>query len=258
MDENIDMRMLAMAIEVNGSFPVEKYVHLLGENPDQANVIISRVQRTAQLKALQSAMERSYFKSYQTLIDAGHLDKWLPDLADLRRLADETTDDKCNPDWWVITINPAPTIAFEIFKKQIEKIVSKVWVTDYCYAFEQRGKVIEDIGTGFHAHIMLKRHSEKKRSDIMKEIRNSAKKVCEVNPHTVNFQYAKTPSDMLKWYNYIKGEKDFTGPKADKQFSCKLDITWREDLELDSIYLSRADLPYLLDPPKITASESLE
>jgi len=58
------------------------------ENPDQADIIFRRIQDECEMKAFKSALEQSFKKSYLTLIDAGHLDKWLPKLAALQRDAE--------------------------------------------------------------------------------------------------------------------------------------------------------------------------
>ena len=58
-------------------------------------------------------------------------------------------------EWYFLTINPAPNINLTDFHKTIEKAVSKVWITTYLYVIEQRGENIEELGKGFHTHIIL-------------------------------------------------------------------------------------------------------
>lgn len=78
---------------------------------------------------------------------------------------------------WV-TINPQPQVLLKDFIVFIKKICKKTCFTAYQGVFEQRGTVANnDIGVGFHAHILFRRALTYKPAKCADNIRNSCTKI---------------------------------------------------------------------------------
>ncbi len=66
-----------------------------------------------------------------------------------------------------ITINPRPDINFDDFKLICDKYVGKKWIQSCIYVYEQRGKTIEELGKGFHCHMLLWRQPAKRPNQVI-------------------------------------------------------------------------------------------
>ncbi|AXQ66250.1 MAG: putative replication initiation protein [Cressdnaviricota sp.] len=121
-------------------------------------------------------------------------------------------------------------------KLVIQKLLTKKWITTYVYTYEQRSETSEHY-KGFHCHILLYR-KDKSNSQMMKEIRNTCKHICDIsNTHILNFRNLKTDADVEKAYNYI------TGIKADSNKHTKqmIDKEFRKHYYLKEYYKKDPD-----------------
>lgn len=213
-------------------------------------VELHTINRQAMLAGFRKALTQRYASMFGTLMDEGVINHTNPVFTSMQAHCKAIDDAKANPFWWLVTVNPKPEISLSDFCKTIEKMVSKKWIHEYHYAFEQRGKTPEEMGKGFHVHCLIKRSPDKKRSDIFKEMRNTCKHLCDVEVLTfLNFRYVNTEADLKKMYKYLTGEKNFDESRdnSHKKASCELDILWREDHGLQPMYHSHdAALPLLL------------
>ena len=145
--------------------------------------------------------------------------------------------DKKDSDLVWISISPMPCVDLKTFIKKVNLISSKKWNKNYIQVYEQRGEG-DQIGTGFHSHILLRR-SGKKFSEIRREIISSIKNIVD----TEKFNgYAEGPwqcvlikddSDQVKRLrNYILGEKadEWKHPKQ------TADRLWRKLNSLEEFY----------------------
>lgn len=134
-----------------------------------------------------------------------------------------------------ITVNPRPDIDLLEFMKVLRKYVIKKWIDDYIYVIEQRGITEDESGKGFHSHILIWKPDNKRSSEVIRETKNTFKKICSVdNPSILNIQNCKE-EDIEKRKNYMLGLKalDDDPSKEQKQ---KIDIGFRERNNIEVYY----------------------
>jgi len=131
-----------------------------------------------------------------------------------------------------LTINPNPQITLLDFINKINKMMSKKWITNYLYVYEQRGESLGEIGKGFHFHLILEKPKTKKYSEMLRELSNSANAVCDSSSY--NFFNIKSISEEEKERKIVY----ITGRKADetKHLKQDMDIIWRQQNNLLSHY----------------------
>lgn len=129
-----------------------------------------------------------------------------------------------------ITINPKNNKLsdFKALKDKVEKCITKYWVTDYCYCYEQRSDDQTNIH-GLHAHILLTRNL--KPSHIKREIQSTFKTIVGIPDKHINIQYKKKDwiPDKIE---YMTGTKTGDG-KDTKQI---IDKIMRKTLGIEDIY----------------------
>jgi len=131
-----------------------------------------------------------------------------------------------------LTINPNPHITLGEFVSIMTKMMTKPWMNEYLYVFEQRGETEGECGKGFHFHAIIKKPTNKSYAHILRELSSSANKVCDSS--VANFFNIKNISEEEKErkINYI------TGRKADEMKHAKqeMDIPFRQRNNLLSFY----------------------
>lgn len=136
------------------------------------------------------------------------------------------TAKKHNNGYMFITINPKPSVQLKDFIKLLKKISKKTCFEKCMYVLEQRGKDSDEIGTGFHAHMLVQRNLQYKPIKLKQNIQNSCKKIVgnihndnQLNIQTVGEEFAKDKQQ------YIIGDK--TGDGKDKKQD--MDKIWRKE-----------------------------
>jgi hypothetical protein len=136
-----------------------------------------------------------------------------------------------NKEWYFLTINPRPDITLQEFMKTIQKAVLKRWITYYIFVIEQRGENEEELGKGFHTHIIFNKGI--KHCKVVLEMANTFKKMCDTsNYHLFNLKNIGDEEKKRK-IEYI------TGCKKDEQKHLKqqMDIIFRKRENLKSYYI---------------------
>jgi len=193
--------------------------------------VYSELKEKAELKA----QEEFYLKKERMRIQLG-LNKSIPtfEMEEFENLQEKIKEKKKENDpkfGCFITVNPSEnTLAgFEKLKEKVDKCLSKVWVTDYAYCYEQRSTNPENI-FGLHVHILLKRGIRPKHTE--REVQNTFKSICG-NLRHVDIQYKRK-----EWFNdkieYMRGKKTGEG-KLEK---VEVDRVMRDYLGIDEIYSS--------------------
>lgn len=76
-------------------------------------------------------------------------------------------------DYFFITINPDEEVSnLSKFVKALEVIMKKKWVEDLVYVIEQRGTTEDEIGKGYHSHLLINRNG-KSFSKLARELLNT-------------------------------------------------------------------------------------
>ena len=97
---------------------------------------------------------------------------------------------------------------------------------------DQGGENIEELGKGFHTHILIELTGHKKRSHIDRELKNLWKKNLDAdNYHIFNIKYIDY-DEQLRKQKYMLGLKSDT----EKHLKQKHDILWRENNSLRKYY----------------------
>ena len=135
--------------------------------------------------------------------------------------------------FWFITISPKPDAVFEQFKSNIEDISTFIWCEKCFWTFEQRGTCEEDMGEGFHAHIILDKYNISP-SKLKTIIKNKFEKFVVVDKYIDNKIniLEKAREYLLDKMEYITGKKI----DEDKPQKVEMDKKWREKLGLKLFY----------------------
>lgn len=144
-----------------------------------------------------------------------------------RELEQEVRKSKDKSFYVWVTVNPPPTVDFDVFRKKVEKCVKKVWVKNHWYAFEQRGTEVGQYG-GYHTHMLLERGNIRPSHCKRELISTFAGITKQVDIKFIPQVWGK---DKLA---YITGEKTGEG-KAEKQI---IDKAFRAAYKLEPLYQS--------------------
>lgn len=139
-----------------------------------------------------------------------------------------------------ITVNPPPSYNLKDFLNTIQKTIKKNWIEGYLYVIEQRGEKEEEIGKGFHTHILIKLIDHKRKSQIDREIKNTWKNILDVdNYHILNIKYIDDDEQKRK-QKYMLTQKS----EEIKHLKQKYDIIFRQKENLQKFYF----LDYNIEP----------
>lgn len=198
------------------------------ENEDvNFKVSLYNLDKAIRQKAFKEVLFIKYKSYYNTLIDAGEADDLLPILKELR----ENQDKKFKSDFLFITINPYENFDFRKFIEIIEKSVKKPWIKKYMYVIEQRGETEDELGKGFHTHMLIDKGSFAF-STARREFLSSFKRVCDTsNFHCFNFAMSKEV-DIPKRVKYMIGQK----ADENKWKKQEMDKVYRRVLGLKEFY----------------------
>jgi len=135
-----------------------------------------------------------------------------------------------NPKW---SANKQPNMdEIKSFEKQLIKFINRNFIDEAWAVLEQRGETDAQAGIGCHAHIELKRNLNYRPSDIIKGVKNTFKKFCDVNnPNLLTCQTHGEDYHKDKM-EYIEGVKTGEG----KDIKQEVDKTFRKKYNLSTIY----------------------
>jgi hypothetical protein len=147
------------------------------------------------------------------------------------RIYRESLKPTIEPHYFFITVNPKPDVKLDLFMKLLVNFCKRKPITDYIYTIEQRGETIEEVGKGFHAHILVSWDPA-----MSKRVRQfcgeTFKRVIgSNNNHIININ--KIPKE------YFKDKIDYmTGLKWDpeKDQKLKIDKIFREQNNILLLY----------------------
>ena len=151
-----------------------------------------------------------------------------------------TKEDKDDKYFAFVTVNPEVNTleGYADLNKQVLKCVSKYWVTQYAYTYEQRSDDANKI-FGLHAHIILVRGG-KRPSELEREVRNTFKRVVGNPEVEINIQWgrkARLKDRIFRISGNRRGEEKDGNPKAPKTL---VDKKMREILKLKDVYCDKA------------------
>lgn len=140
-----------------------------------------------------------------------------------------------------ITVNPNATCSLQDFSNLINKMLLKKWLTSYIYVIEQRGQTEEDMGKGFHMHLVITKPEGKSAAHCIREIGSTFKKICDIS----NFHCYNTKSISEEEYQrklkYMLGEKESTSDNR-KDLKQSMDKIWRVRNNIEPFYFSNISI----------------
>lgn len=112
--------------------------------------------------------------------------------------------EECKSTWVFITINPKDDSNVDVFISTVHKAVSKKWISEARYVFEQRSE-LPGVFSGFHCHILIKRGT-KPPSQVRNEFNGTFRSLVGSLRH-IDFKWA-TDKTYVNFLKYIEGNKE--------------------------------------------------
>jgi len=230
------------------------------ENQDREDMI-RQIQEGCYIKAIKEMYiklykEREYYKLSQGESIHTPLQKVYNEVVELRKCKSVSN---IKTEYLFVTINADEEFCkIDKFVSAIKAIERKSWVSDIVYVIEQRGKNADEIGKGFHAHLLIHRNG-KSFSKFCKEILSTCysfkvydKQKFEefaengkekgIVPYSIGpfvVEYTE-PEKIQNRINYMIKEKKTTDKKGDyneKDIKQQFDKPYREQNGLKPYYI---------------------
>lgn len=150
--------------------------------------------------------------------------------------------------YWIGISPDNSKISLSTFSTICKKFVERVPVEKFVLAYEQRGKSVQEMGNGFHAHIMIwvKKGSKSWRSkaEILRDCQSTFNKCCV--PECINVQITNNPKEIIQ--NYLV---DYASKDEHKIATKEIDLMWRNQYGIKNIY-ENEDVTLCLSSPDRT------
>lgn len=141
-----------------------------------------------------------------------------------------------------ITIRPDDTKCnFIDFKDKCLKLVQRTCFKEYALSFEQKGTSPEDLGKGFHCHIVAKM-KQRSKGEALRDITSSFKTWIDqgmIAPNCIDVCITKNPEELVNRYLIAYDSDD-----EHKTLTKSWDDLWRQHNEVLPLYTQK-----LLTPP---------
>lgn len=135
----------------------------------------------------------------------------------------------------MITIRPAEGTCLVYFEKAVANFMDRPWILGAEYHFEQTGDSYEELGEGFHVHMVVKCKSSIRVTEILKHI--AADFDCRYSVQIGNNRnkFLKNERDLEYALNYIRGDKH----EESKEAAVEMNEEWRTINGLKDVYYVR-------------------
>jgi len=200
------------------------------------NKLIRDLDNDIQAKVLMECIQQRYKQHFNRLLDEVDTETDLPLIKEINDYNKKKEEETFKSDYVFITVNPRPGVALNEFVKTVNKSVQKTFIKKSLHVIEQRSEDMEELGKGFHTHILLNK-GDYRMSHLRREFARTFGKYCDVdNPHCFNVDFCK-PSDIYKRQNYMLGTKKDPA-KHKKQL---MDIEFRKKFNFSDYYGKKFD-----------------
>lgn len=136
--------------------------------------------------------------------------------------------------YWFITIRPNDSnCTFIDFKNKFENFINRSCFISYTYSYEQKGTTENDIGKGFHVHLVADMRQRSK-AEVLRDIKsswNSWIKKGWIAENCIQVIPTKNPNTIIDDY-LIEYKSDDNHKACTKE----MDIKWRKANGLKNIY----------------------
>jgi len=121
--------------------------------------------------------------------------------------------------WYFITIRPQEGIEFKEFKGIVEKYLNRKCFLEYTFSYEQKGTNFDELGKGFHCHIVANTTWRSKIEGLRQTI-STFKGIASDN--CIQIDTTREPSKIIK--NYLI---DYESKDGHKIVTKEWDTLWR-------------------------------
>lgn len=139
-----------------------------------------------------------------------------------------------NKQAYFISIRPDDTkVDIVDFTQRINKVVSRKCFLEGKYSFEQKGTCVDDLGKGFHVHIVAQM-TQNSKGQVLRDLTSSFKDWIElgyITPNNIDVRTTKNPDELIN--SYLVEYKSDDGHKVTTQ---AMDELWRTGNSLKRLY----------------------
>lgn len=153
-----------------------------------------------------------------------------------------------------VTINPKPGTNLKQFIKLCKKQLRSKTYEYILLCLEQRGESLEELGKGFHCHLLFKLKTDSNTLyDYSRSLKRAFFNVCHTsNTSLLNIQYLNKPATIAGKIEYILGKKN-----PEKKLKTSHDPHWRKLNTISRYYINGKSLEKLLSEYKIQCPAEL-
>lgn len=154
--------------------------------------------------------------------------------------------------WYFITVRPDESlIDFEGFYAIVNKFIQRKCIDEFTLSFEQKGIEDNELGKGFHMHIVVKPRdgSWRSKGEVLRDTKSTF--ACCAAANCIEVIPTRKPENIINGYMI-----EYTSEDGHKEVTKDSDARWRSILGLDPTYVS-SPLPVLglsLSSPEETGS----
>lgn len=142
-----------------------------------------------------------------------------------------------SPSGFFITIRPDDTkCQFVDFRDKVFKLLERACFKEYALSFEQKGTTPEDLGKGFHCHIVAKM-KQRSKGEVLRDVTSSFKSWIDdglIAANCIDVHVTKNPEELVK--NYLLEYKSDDDHKATTK---SWDELWRAHNDIKPIYAQK-------------------
>lgn len=132
---------------------------------------------------------------------------------------------------YFITIRPNPAdVTFHEFYEKVREFTNRKCFRQFELSFEQKGTNTEDLGNGFHCHIIAQL-TQRSKGEVLRDTQSTFKQMASAN--CIQVDVVKTNEDLTRCREYIIDYKADDGHKGVTQ---EWDAKWRCMMGLDDLY----------------------
>lgn len=141
------------------------------------------------------------------------------------------------PPGFFITIRPDDSKCdFADFKEKCLKLVQRACFLEYALSFEQKGTTPEDLGKGFHCHIVAKM-KQRSKGEVLRDVTSTFKPWIDaglIASNCIDVHVTKNPEELVNRY-LVAYESDDEHKGATKAW----DDLWRQHQGIESLYAQK-------------------
>lgn len=182
-------------------------------------------------KALEKVLMNKYMKYYESLLDSGELDEYLPIMKKIHE-KEEQEDDVKKSEYMFITFSPQELNMKPLeLIKYMERIVKFTFIKQYIYVIEQRysgepDEKYQKLGSGIHTHLLINK-GDYRFSHTKRDVKRVFKNInCNIDFKNIKCQ------DLLKVQGYMVGDKK----EEFKRVKQEQDRIWRLQEDIKGYY----------------------